>query len=125
MFFFGIMGIEERKKSIKHIQNIICKSCERMSTYELIKVYTVFHFFFIPLAKFNKKYYAISRCCNSIFEVPQEMGKLIESGEEVTIDDSNLKEVYVNSRNGNVCNYCGGVIDKSFEFCPHCGRKID
>ncbi|GAA0717521.1 zinc ribbon domain-containing protein [Clostridium malenominatum] len=124
MFFFGIMGIEERKKSIKYIQNIICKSCEVMSSYELIKIYTIFHFFFIPLAKFNKKYYIVSRCCDSVFLLASDIGERIENGENIHIEDSYLKEVHVNRNRKNVCNSCGREIDETFQFCPHCGGKL-
>ena len=124
MFFFGIMGIEDRKKSIKYIQNVICKGCEVMSTYELVKVYTIFHFFFIPLIKFNKKYYLVSRCCNSVFQLSAEIGERIEKGEDIHIDDSYLKEVYVNHNRINLCNNCGREVDGTFQFCPYCGGKL-
>lgn len=123
MFFIG--GIEERKKSIKFIQNIVCKACGSMSSYELIKVYTVFHFFFIPIFKWNKRYYLISRCCNSVFQISLEIGEGLEKGQEINIQDSDLKEVYneYNSRE-IICSNCKNSVDSSFQYCPHCGEKL-
>ncbi|KAJ53334.1 hypothetical protein BD780_003280 [Clostridium tetanomorphum] len=125
MFFFGIFGIEERKKSIKFIQNIICKACGSMSTYELIKVYTIFHFFLIPIFKWNKRYFLISRCCNSVFQIPVELGQEIENGKNVNVPEHSLREVYNNSNSGEiVCYNCKSTVDRAFQYCPHCGSKL-
>lgn len=125
MFFIGIFGVEERKKSIKFIQNIICKACGNMSSYELIKVYEVFHFFFIPIFKWNKRYYVVSRCCNSVFQIPLEIGEGLEEGKEINIEDSYLKEIYNQYNSGEIiCCNCRNVVDSSFQYCPHCGSKL-
>lgn len=126
MFFIGIFGIESRSKEIREIQNIICKNCKAMSVYKLVKNYSYFQFFFIPIFKWNIRYYLISRCCSTVFEIPKEIGEALEEGKNIQINDLDLKEV----QSGNtynekkVCPHCGRQIDEEFPYCPYCGKKI-
>lgn len=60
MFFIG--GVNDRKDKLMDINNVIC-NCGRLTSVELVMYYSVFHMFFIPFFKFNKRYYVISRCC--------------------------------------------------------------
>ncbi|WP_125154057.1 zinc ribbon domain-containing protein [Clostridium rectalis] len=122
MFFIGILGIEDRRKTVKVIQNSVCKACNRLSSYELIKENTVFHLFFIPIFKWNKRYYLVSRCCNSIFQIPIEIGEEIENSKRQTIQDDDLEDVHINS--SEVCINCGLNIEKSFQYCPRCGSRL-
>lgn len=126
MFFIGIFGIEDRKKHIKYIQNIVCKACGSMSTYELIKVTTVFHIFFIPIAKWNKRYYVISRCCENLFEVSNEVGKKLEHGEDIILNNEYLNQITNNTKHNEklVCNNCNSIVENTFLYCPHCGSKL-
>lgn len=124
MFF--IFGIENKEKVIKTIRNIICKGCGQMSSYELLFTYNFLHLFFIPIFKWNKKYYLRARCCNSIFEISKVTFDKIndQQGEEININDYELKEKY-NPNNGTViCSSCGRRVDSSFEYCPYCGGKL-
>ncbi len=34
--------------------------------------YTCFTFFFIPIFKWNRQYFAVSSCCNTVFSIPKE-----------------------------------------------------
>lgn len=124
MFF--ILGVESKEKVIKTIRNIICKGCGQMSSYDLLLTYSFLHLFFIPIFKWNKKYYLRSRCCNSIFEISKETFDRMnnQQGEYININDFELKEVY-NPNNGTaVCSSCGKRVDSGFEYCPHCGSKL-
>ena len=69
MFFIGVFGIDNKEKEIKILNNFCCKNCNESSEAKLIKTYSFFHFFFLPLFKWNEKYYVICNGCNSIFNI--------------------------------------------------------
>lgn len=130
MFFFGILGISSKEKELRDINNIICKKCSSMTTYKLIKVYNVFHIFFIPIIRWGEKYYLKSRCCGTIFEVSKELCKRLETEKDINIKDENINEVYSGceeefyNQYQITCNKCGNRADSSFKYCPYCGEKL-
>lgn len=130
MFFFGIFGVESKEKEIGIIQNIICKSCGSMSSYRLIKIYSYFHFFFIPLFRWGETYYIEARCCGALFKVDREKGRQLENGRDIPLTDEDLTEVdkgdhYNNGySSGETCPVCGRRVDSSYKYCPYCGNKI-
>lgn len=126
MFFIGIFGIDERKKEIKVIRNLVCKACGNITAYKLIKVNKVFHFFFIPIFTWNKRYYLMSECCNSIFSISDKLAKALENNEHVDIKDEDLEQInsYTNT-NERICSNCSNVVQSNFKYCPHCGERMD
>jgi hypothetical protein len=125
MFFFGIFGLQSKQKEIRDINNITCKKCGRISAYKLIKSFSYFHIFFIPIFKWGTKYFLVARCCNSVFQISEEKGTFLEKGEDLPINDEDLTLVY-NKGYGSeiVCPKCGGIVDSQYSFCPHCGQKL-
>lgn len=129
MFFIGIFGIENKRKEIKIINNINCKTCNKNINGKLIKEYDFFHFFFIPLFKWNESYYMICSNCNTVYSISKEKGKAIERGEDINITywDLNItNSVYSDNfyYGRSICTRCGKEIDPYFDFCPYCGEKI-
>lgn len=128
MFFIGIFGIENKEKEIKVINNLTCKICNRLSMARVIKHYEFFHFFFIPIFKWNEKYYVECGSCKKIFSISKEKGKMIERGENIDItywDLNKVNNVYGYDYNINsVCKNCGKVVDSEYKYCPYCGREI-
>jgi hypothetical protein len=125
MFFIGIFGVETKEKELNDIQNIVCKACGSMSSYKFIKTYNQFHFFFIPLYKWGIKYYLISRCCRSTFEIPLVIGREIEEGRNVEIHEEDL--ININTYNGSnsmLCPSCKNYIEPHYKYCPHCGTNM-
>ena len=71
MFFIG--GIFQGKKEFEHFrQTIVCKKCGRLCSISVFMTYTCFSFFFIPLFKWGKQYYAVSNCCHTSYESYQK-----------------------------------------------------
>lgn len=129
MFFIGVFGIENKDKEIETLNNLSCTKCNKEVTARLIKNYDYFHFFFIPLLKWNESYYVVCDQCKSVFTIPKEKGKAIENGENVQITYWDLKEVIIdNSNNGyygeRPCSNCGKTVSSNYKYCPHCGAKI-
>lgn len=129
MFFIGVFGIENKEKVVKILDNISCKKCNSVASGKLIKSFDFFHFFFIPLFKWNEKYFVVCDECKTIFSIQKEKGKSIELGESIDITYWDLQEVY-NEYNSNYyckpqkCSNCGNTVEPNFKYCPHCGAKI-
>lgn len=125
MFFIGVFGIENKQKEIKHLNTIHCNKCNTTATGRLIKQFSFFHFFFIPLFKWNETYYVICDRCNTIYTISKEKGKSIETGEISEITYWDLNEVKNNYSSIRRCKCCGREVDNNFMYCPYCGEKID
>ena len=127
MFFIGIFGIQDNERIIKEFENIVCK-CGSYSRAQFIEKYTYFHFFFIPLFRWNKRYYVRFRCCNRLYKVPKDYIDELKSSNTVDID--RLEEIYgYDAYHGKgekscTCSHCGAEIDNSFSYCPYCGNRI-
>lgn len=123
MFF--IFGIEEKEKELREFANIVCPECGRYSRAVLILQFTYFHFFFIPIFRWNKRYFVRVRGCGAMYEADAEYGKQLEQGAEP--DFSRLKKVSSGfSGFGEfytTCKNCGEAFDPSFSYCPHCGTR--
>ena len=122
MFF--IFGISAKEKDIDFSQTIICPSCEAYGRLEVFMTYSYFSLFFIPLIKWSKKYYARSTCCNSLYTIEDELGKDIEKGRVNKIDEKDLKPVSNGYDQINSCRTCNYPINKDFQYCPKCGRRV-
>lgn len=123
MFFIGVMGIDNKEKEVKKINNFYCKGCTQSVKGKLIKSFSYFHFFFIPILKWNQHYYLICENCQSVYEIPKDKGEAFERGEISEISYWDLKELNLNSEY-MICNNCGRKIDGEYKFCPYCGSKI-
>lgn len=129
MFFIGIFGMEDKQKEIKTIKNLSCKNCNEISSrLTLFKVYSYLHIFFLPIFRWNERYYLVCSQCNSMYEIPKEKGIRIEQGEEDVITYWDLKTVDFQHYNNYLqykCKNCGKEIENQFEYCPYCGMKRD
>lgn len=123
MFFVGIFGIETKEKKIKELSNFFCKSCNKEEQGQLIKNYNYFHFFFLPVFKWNERYFLLCNNCSTVYEISKEKGKRLESGED-NITYWDLKEIkFYNKR--RICKSCNKEIEDSFLYCPYCGNKLE
>lgn len=122
MFFIGILGVDNKTKEIKDLDNLNCKICDSVENMKLIKNYSYFHIFFIPIIKWNVNYYISCSKCNSIFKLKEEKGKLLERGDNIEITYWDLEEIS-NNHNKNICNNCGAKIEDNYTYCPFCGER--
>lgn len=127
MFFIGVFGIEEKQKEIGTIKNLSCKNCNEIgSRLTLYKTYSFLHIFFLPVFKWNDRYYAVCSGCNSIYEIPKEKGIRMEQGDEEAITYWDLKPMdfgYYNNYIKYRCKNCGKEVESQFGYCPYCGTK--
>lgn len=122
MIFIG--GIAQGRKQFDFIQTMICSKCGRYSSVSVFMTYTYFSFFFIPLFKWNRQYFAVSNCCSTVFSIPNALGEAIARGESVTLEPSDLTIVGMDGTQQH-CPECGYLLSEDFLYCPKCGRKKD
>jgi hypothetical protein len=119
MFFIGIFGVQDKDRLIREYDSIICPGCGRLSRAELVELYTYFHFFFIPLFKWNRRYFIRFRCCGSIYAVEGNYVQELKKG--ATLDTGRLEKI---GASGNTCPGCGNYVNPGFNYCPYCGAKL-
>lgn len=90
--------------------------------YNVYMVYDALVIFFIPVWKFDRQYYAEKN--GRTYSIDEETGKKIEHGEAVNM------YWHVNEQQSaprrKMCPVCGYTSDDTdFEFCPHCGRRLN
>jgi hypothetical protein len=116
MFFFGIFGIQQKDRSIKEFDNIICPDCGRLTRAELRESYTYFHFFFIPLIKWNRQCFLQLRCCGSLYMVDSDYVDELKRSENVDFVD-----IYINPNVRLFAQCCIKIT--IFTFADTAGHK--
>ena len=121
MFF--VMGGGQDTKQLEFNQIIVCPSCHKYGQMNMYVTYSYVSLFFIPLFKWNKKYYVKMNCCGSTCEVSRETGQAVERGNISMINENELQ--FQKTYNPwKTCESCGYSTTENFEFCPKCGRKF-
>ncbi|CAI3196223.1 zinc ribbon domain-containing protein [Clostridium neonatale] len=124
MFFIGIFGIENKSAEIKILNNLICERCKQIVKAKLILKLDFFHFFYIPIFKWNVEYYVQCERCNAIYTISKEKGRAIENNEEVQMTYWDLKDAFNDIYYNSKCLNCGREVDRQYSYCPYCGEKI-
>lgn len=118
-----LFGTSTKESKLDFVQSIVCSNCGLHGKYEAFMTYSVFTIFFIPILKWNKRYYVTSTCCDSLYKVNKDIGRSIERGDNINIDKSDLQAININS--SKVCANCKFPIENEFAYCPRCGEKIE
>uniref|UniRef100_A0A7C5Z7Y2 Zinc ribbon domain-containing protein n=1 Tax=Caldicellulosiruptor owensensis TaxID=55205 RepID=A0A7C5Z7Y2_9FIRM len=133
MFFIGIFGIEEKAKSLRQINVHMCPFCTKSGTHTILKVYNYFHFFFIPIFKWNIRYFLQTGCCHRIYIITnQQVARDLEKGIDVNVTLADV-ELFRNLENqyafederSDFCPNCQRRVSKTFLYCPYCGNKLE
>lgn len=123
MFF--VFGISNKEQNIDFTQTTVCTNCGAFGRLEVFLTYTYFSLFFIPIFKWNKKYYVRKTCCGSLYTIDEDLGKAIERGEVSKIEESQLHPLHINYNFERTCPNCNYTIeDNDFEYCPKCGSRL-
>lgn len=126
MIFIG--GISSGRKQIEYVKTVICSRCGAYGRYQVFMTYLYFSFFFIPLIKWNKRFYVQMSCCEAVYELNPEIGRRLLKGEELEIQESDL--TLVQEGHGNPwnrrkqCSHCGFETEEAFSYCPKCGNLL-
>lgn len=121
MFF--IFGLSSKEKDIDFRQTIVCENCGSYGSLNIFMTYSYFSLFFIPIIKWNKKYYVKKTCCGSLYTIDKDLGKKVERGWIKNIKEKDLDPIKFNKENKRTCWNCNYPLDSIYEFCPKCGKK--
>lgn len=122
MFF--MMAITDGRKDFDFSQMMICDACGAYGRYQVFMTYTVLSLFFIPCFKWNRRYFVKTSCCGCLYELDAEVGRHVAAGENVEIQQEQLKRVQTGGYSVRRCANCGYATSEDFEFCPKCGRRF-
>lgn len=123
MFFIGIFGVHQTEKQLGTYNNVICPSCGGFTRFQIFKSYTYFHIFFIPVFKWNIKYFIKPACCGSLYELDPIVGKQYEKGQNPEIKDEHLRPISRYSPY-KYCPGCGVRLESNYSYCPYCGDRL-
>jgi len=122
MFFIGIFGISQKEKDFGRVETR-CKSCN-LQFLRIVKSYSYFHFFFLPVFKWNVQYYAICDSCHIVYGISNDKGEAIEKGYKEVLSYWDLKEASSYHSHENRCPSCHREVEGDFQFCPYCGERL-
>lgn len=123
MFFIGVFGINEKEKPVTTYHNLVCPACQALTRLDIHKAYSYFHFFFIPVIRWNQRYLAKTACCSSIFKLDPVLAERFNRGEIPDLKPENLEPINCD-RPYKKCAHCGTAADIKHRFCPYCGNKL-
>lgn len=118
-------------KPIEYLKTVICSRCGAYGRYQVYMTYLYFSFFFIPLFKWNKKFYVKMSCCGAVYELDPAVGQQLLRGMDTEICEEDL--TLVQDGNGNPwsgsgkkrCAACGYEAEADFSYCPKCGQPLE
>ena len=126
MFF--MMGIVNREKKLDFDQLEVCGSCGRYGHLEVYMTCMVLSLFFIPVFRWNRRYYVRMSCCGAVTEIDQDLGRKIEKGLVTSIDVEDLhfthREDLIEDHR-KYCTGCGFTTDEDYAYCPRCGKPFE
>lgn len=120
MFF--VCGVMQGNQSFDWFtQTVVCPRCGAYGRYRVSMTYSYLMLFFIPVFKWNRRYWVDSSCCGGIYALSPEKGERIARREETHIEQTDLTPI-----NGQFhrCPSCGATLTERTAFCPHCGTKL-
>lgn len=123
MFFIG--GMSSKQEKLNFSQNIICPHCGKFGRYEVIIEYMYLSLFFIPILKWNRRYYVESTCCGNIYSISNELGDRIARREQIILTEQDLQLIQGRKLNfTRHCPNCGFETQEDFEYCPRCASPL-
>ncbi|WP_101696417.1 zinc ribbon domain-containing protein [Clostridium minihomine] len=120
---FLIMGVTPGEKKLNFEQKITCPCCGRYGSLEATMTYQSLHVFFLPLLKWEKRYFIKTTCCQSVSEINPDLGTQIAKGYVTELNPSYL-QFFHGQPMGKRCAYCGYSTEQNFSYCPKCGRPF-
>ena len=122
MFF--MMGVTQKREDLDFVQMVTCDVCGAYGRMNVYVIYSVLSLFFLPVYKWNRRYYVEMSCCHSLYELNSDVGRGIENGTVSVIDENDLVLIRGNRSSYKRCEHCGYETEEDFDFCPKCGNRF-
>lgn len=129
MIFIG--GITQKTKELLYqAAAMVCGRCGRYGRYQVYMTYMCLSLFFIPVFKWNRRYYAKTTCCGTLYALAEDVGRRIERGEELEIRPEDLTLLEDGHKlpawetRERRCPACGFSTREDYEYCPKCGQRL-
>lgn len=122
MIFIG--GMSSKQEKLDFAQSILCSRCSRFGSLEVFMEYMYLSLFFIPVMKWNRKYFVRSTCCGILYSLSSELGDRIRRGEHVELSEGDLQPLQQQAGFAPRCPRCGCELEGDFRFCPNCGNPL-
>ena len=119
MFFIGIFGVDSSEEILKQLSSLVCPGCGRLCSGKVICESTFFHIFFIPVVRWNKKYFLRTDCCGCEYMLTKEKTENILKGDPFDFQDTEHDKC-----RSSFCPECKYPLNSDFSYCPRCGKKI-
>lgn len=121
MFF--IFEINPVQKCLEFQQTVICSQCGKYGRYNVYVTYMCFSMFFIPIIKWNKRYFVKTSCCNTCYEIDKSLGDAVARGK---VSELKPEDLHFAGQENTIkrCSNCGYMTDENFDFCPKCGKPF-
>ena len=118
---FLIAGIGNNMRELGSLSGAVCPACGGFCTLTFSEAADTLHLFFIPTARWNRRYFAVCGHCGAAFAVEEEDGRRICREGPGSFDPRRLGEIV---RGGaRRCRSCGASLDGAYAYCPHCGAR--
>lgn len=123
---FLIAGITQKQEKLDLNKVKTCLVCGQNTHFNAYMEYQTLSIFFIPTIKWNKKYYLTTSCCGSVFQIPDDIGRDIEKGDQVVFYDDDLIPIFKNTNKAQEkkCIHCGFSTKEDYTYCPKCGKRM-
>jgi len=133
---FLMIGITDGEQDLHYHWHLRCGQCGAVKDLVFFMTFTQLLLFFLPTVKWNRHYYARCTTCGTVYELDPQIGRWIEHGETVEILPEYLTRISTGSgdpyepygnagRRTKQCPNCGATTDSTYDYCPHCGTKLN
>lgn len=120
MFF--LLGVSPTARQSGNLDVGRCPVCQNTHPLAVTEQSSSFSAFFIPLFRFQKRFFATCPGCASVFSVPDWCGK--RASELGTFSVSSDQLTLIRRCSAMVCPRCGSSADPDDSFCRNCGQKL-
>ncbi|MDO5037934.1 MAG: zinc-ribbon domain-containing protein [Tissierellia bacterium] len=124
MIFLASYTTEE--KDIPLDQDLVIHdSCGQYGRYQPFYMANTLRLFFIPLGRFNKRFFVRMTCCGEIYGLKEEVGLALLRGKKSSIRPQDLVDINNYAGSGlKKCPSCGILVESADFYCKNCGQRL-
>jgi len=114
MFFMGVFGIAVTEEA--RPLGTVYEACPEP---RLVRRCKFFHFFFVPLYRWNFEYFLQCRGA-ALLKLKKAAGERVWKSPREGIATRDVEE----EQGMTTCPVCGRGLEADYSYCPGCGKKI-